>query len=226
MTQTLRLVRRVYLSNEDFEGGVSGWSNNGWGDAVAQSATVAHSGQYSLKAGDTTSTYGQTIPGTTVSLNSTTAYICFAWVYIPSATPTLTAASFRVHQTSTSGTLMASSSFLTQANATRNSWFQVSIAFTTTSAGTYAPNIQFDDNNAGSHNEYLDDLRLYELLCDFQDVTDYGVKEWSCTGIDSPFGAANLTLDVRGSSVSDLGDNLSKLQRAIVLSRQNRRSLS
>lgn len=61
-------------------------------------------------------------------------------------------------------------------------------------------------------------------LVDFQDVTDFGLRNWSLYAMGAPYGQARIVLDVRGSSANDLFDNLIALQRALELCLSNWRA--
>ena len=90
MTQILRLVRRVYMGNEGFEGGTTGWSSFGTPSTFAQDSGQKHSGQYALKIVTATSTpRGGKV---TVTIKPSTTYVWAVWSY-------LTAGSFKTQAT-------------------------------------------------------------------------------------------------------------------------------
>lgn len=209
MTQVLRLVREVPLTNPDFEGGTTGWSNFGTAATFEQSATQEHSGAYSLHLVTATSAPRGAVSAS-ITIKASTTYYFAAWGRLASG-------SFKMQvDGNSSGTLVNN----VDMGAADNTWRQTFATFTT-GASDATVVLYFLSTTAVSEG-YFDDVRLYELLADFQDLTDYGLREFSAVGMDSPYGVARLTLDVRGSSLSDFGDNFIKLGRAIKIAEQNR----
>ena len=69
-------------------------------------------------------------------------------------------------------------------------------------------------------------LRLRQsstTLCDFQDVTKYGLREFSeySFGQSAQFGVVKLVLDIRGTSQTDALDNLTTLMRTLEACKRN-----
>lgn len=68
-------------------------------------------------------------------------------------------------------------------------------------------------------------LRLRQsstTLADFQDVNDFPLRSFACAALGQNFGVATLVFDVVGTSITDFGDNLVALGRALLLAQQNK----
>lgn len=207
MTQTLRLVKEVFVSNTSFEGGTTNWSSFGTPATFAQSATQKHSGQYSLRiVGQTNTPRGGYID---IPVTASTTYYAAVFGFLVSGTFKLQA------DGDVSGTLVGN----VDMGAAGSTWVQTFTSFTTGASDTSVRFYILTTTNTAEG--YFDDIRLYQKLLDFQDVTDYGLREFGVAGMDSKWGQAKLTFDILGSSITDFGDNVNNLSRALKLCQQN-----
>lgn len=144
------------LTNGNYESDVAGWTNDGNGDAVARSTLYSRFGDASLVMGDTTVAFGNAIADTQRALVSGTTYTGSMWFYIRDTAPTLTNATLRFMTTGFA--VKASANFLTQANATRNQWFRVSVTWTADASATFIFGVIFAATT--SHQEYVDGAQV------------------------------------------------------------------
>lgn len=205
MTQTLRLVKEVLISNAGYEGALN-WSSFGSPSTFAQDTAQKHSGANALKIVTATSAPRGGYIDVTV-LPSTTYYYG-VWSY-------LTAGTFKLQADGNSSGTLVNNVDLGAADST---WRQTLTSFTTGASDT-SVRLYILSTTAVSTG-WFDDVRLYQKLIDFQG-TSHSLNEMSEYGFDQRFGSVKLNLDVRGTSLTNAVDNLITLGRALLLAKEN-----
>ncbi len=159
------------VSNYGFESGLTNWSTWGGTGAASSSTTQKHSGSYSAKIVDASSTTQYGLESAKIAISPNTTYMIYAWAYIQSGSADLYIRFYDSSQT------YISTAYVTK-NTPINEWTYMKVKATAPSNAAYATALVYS-NSTNTGTAYWDDVFLTA------DFTDLGTQVYGEAQIHS-----------------------------------------
>ncbi|WP_127587148.1 carbohydrate binding domain-containing protein [Paenibacillus koleovorans] len=146
------------VTNFSFENGLTGWSTWGGTGAASSSTTQKHSGSYSAKIVDNSSTVQYGLESAKIPITPSTIYMIYAWAYIESGSADLYIRFYDSSQT------YISTAFVSK-NSPTNEWTYLKVKTTAPSNAAYATALVYS-NAANTGTTYWDDIYFTAAFTD------------------------------------------------------------